>query len=69
MIEPATPRAVPQCGGHLLSADFQYTHSTKTDVAKTWARFGWTPPDRERQRQTMLRLNPLLTEEEACQTH
>jgi Xaa-Pro aminopeptidase len=33
----------------LLDLNFQYDHSTKTDVTRTWLRFGWTPPSRERQ--------------------
>lgn len=28
----------------LHDSRFQYTHSSKTDVQRTWRRFGWTPP-------------------------
>lgn len=45
---------------------FRYIPAAQTDVAQTWARYGWTPPDREKQRQEMLRLNPPIVEIDQC---
>jgi hypothetical protein len=36
-----------------------YTPAASTDVAKTWLNFGWVPPNRELQLQTMQSLNPM----------
>jgi hypothetical protein len=45
---------------------FRYTTSARTDVTATWERFGYVPPDREKQRQEMLRLNPSIVEIKEC---
>ena len=36
-VEPAVPLHDPR---------FDYTPAARTDVQKTWARFGWTPPSK-----------------------
>jgi len=36
-----------------------YTPAASTDVTKTWSRFGWVPPNRRKQADAMIRLNPL----------
>ena len=41
----------------LTDPAFQYTTSSKTDVAKTFAKHGWTPPDRAKQYQVARQLN------------
>ena len=40
--EPVRPRQRAQ----LLNPNWKYTHSSETDVRKTWARFGWQPTKR-----------------------
>lgn len=48
--QPATPITDPS---------FAYVSSAATDITATLKRFGWTEPDRERQRATKRRLNPI----------
>jgi hypothetical protein len=36
-----------------------YTPAAATNVAQTWLRHGWTPPDRSRQEALRARLNPM----------
>ena len=50
----------------LQDPGFRYIPAAQTDVAQTWARFGFIPPDREKQRQEMLRLNPPIVETQEC---
>lgn len=35
-----------------------YTPAAATDVVKTWLRYGWQPPSRERQEEVRVKLNP-----------
>ncbi len=42
---------------NILDVSYKYTHSSKTDVTKTWRRFGWAPPDRAKQRAIYSQLN------------
>lgn len=51
---------------NVLDPDFRYTTAARTDVSVTWAKYGWTPPNREKQRQEMLRLNPPIVETQEC---
>lgn len=57
---------VPAVDRQILNSRFVYTPSAKTDVARTWARNGWTPPSREAQREAMRRLNPFMNEDAPC---
>lgn len=41
----------------LLDPGFPYVHSSKTDVQKTWRRFGWVPPNPGAQERMKLKLN------------
>ena len=50
----------------LQDPEFRYIPAAQTDAAQTWARFGYTPPDREKQRAEMLRLNPPIVETIEC---
>lgn len=42
---------------NILDPDFEYRSKDKTDVQRTWARYGWEPPCKERQREIRLKLN------------
>lgn len=46
-----------QTAAPLLHPRFQYTDSTRTNVARTFERFGWQRPDPAQQRMLALALN------------
>lgn len=44
-IKPVQPKKrKPVRSKSVLDPDFVYTEASKTDVQKTWKRFGWVPP-------------------------
>ncbi len=33
----------PKPRARILDSDFEYVHSSRTDITKTWRKFGWVP--------------------------
>ena len=54
-VPPITQPPAP----NIYDEDFDYKSSASTNVARTWARFGWVPPDRGKQDAKKLALNRL----------
>jgi uncharacterized protein (DUF1800 family) len=54
-VPPITQPPAP----NIYDDDFDYKSSASTNVARTWAKFGWVPPDRHKQDARKLALNRL----------
>jgi uncharacterized protein (DUF1800 family) len=57
-VPPITQPPAP----NIYDEDFDYKSSASTNVARTWSRFGWVPPDRTKQDAKKLALNRLSVE-------